>query len=79
LRNAFTDTSVKRVVDDVLVEAGAVPVDELCHELRAGSRNGGEIDPTRCSPAGRRTSSGTRASARPAPSACMCAHRCPDR
>jgi 2,4-dienoyl-CoA reductase-like NADH-dependent reductase (Old Yellow Enzyme family)/thioredoxin reductase len=45
LRNAFTDSSVERAVDDVLVEAGAVPVDQLYHELRAGSRNGGEIDP----------------------------------
>jgi hypothetical protein len=45
LRNAFTDSCVERVVDDVLVEAGAVPVDELYHELRAGSRNGGETDP----------------------------------
>jgi thioredoxin reductase len=45
VRNAFTDVPVERVVDDVLVEAGAVPVDDLYHGLRAASRNGGETDP----------------------------------
>ena len=45
LRNAYTDVPVERVVDDVAVEAGALPVDDLYHELRAGSTNGGETDP----------------------------------
>jgi hypothetical protein len=45
LRNAFTDEPAERVVDDVVVEAGTLPVDDLYHELRAGSTNGGETDP----------------------------------
>jgi 2,4-dienoyl-CoA reductase-like NADH-dependent reductase (Old Yellow Enzyme family) len=45
LRNAYTDVPVERSVDDVVVEAGTLPVDDLYQELRAGSSNGGETDP----------------------------------
>jgi 2,4-dienoyl-CoA reductase-like NADH-dependent reductase (Old Yellow Enzyme family) len=44
LANAFTDEPVDRVVDQVVVEAGTVPVDELYLALRDGSTNGGDID-----------------------------------
>ncbi|MFG2000335.1 FAD-dependent oxidoreductase [Spirillospora sp. NPDC048911] len=44
LANAYSDVPVERTVDDVVVEHGTVPVDELYEELKAGSRNLGETD-----------------------------------
>lgn len=44
LANAYSDALAERIVDDVVVEHGTVPVDELYDELRAGSSNLGEID-----------------------------------
>lgn len=46
LANAYSDTPVERTVDDVVVEHGTVPVDELYDELKAGSRNLGQTDLT---------------------------------
>jgi 2,4-dienoyl-CoA reductase-like NADH-dependent reductase (Old Yellow Enzyme family)/thioredoxin reductase len=45
LANAYTDAPLERVVDEVVVEVGNTPVDDLYLDLRKGSSNGGEIDP----------------------------------
>jgi pyruvate/2-oxoglutarate dehydrogenase complex dihydrolipoamide dehydrogenase (E3) component len=45
LANAFTDAPVERVVDEVVVEVGTEPVDDVYFSLRDGSSNGGAIDP----------------------------------
>ena len=42
--NEYTHTPVERRADQVVVEHGTLPLDELYHELRADSRNGGEVD-----------------------------------
>ena len=44
LRNEYTGDTVERVVDQVVVEHGTVPNDEVYLELRDGSSNGGEVD-----------------------------------
>ena len=44
LWNDYTRTTSQRVVDQVVVEYGTVPNDELYGELVAGSSNGGEVD-----------------------------------
>ncbi len=44
LRNVFTRNEVIRTVDDVVVEHGVAPNDELFKELRAASANGGTIN-----------------------------------
>jgi NADPH-dependent 2,4-dienoyl-CoA reductase/sulfur reductase-like enzyme len=44
LRNEYTGDTVERVVDQVVVEHGTVPNDEVYLELRKGSSNGGEVD-----------------------------------
>jgi len=44
IHNEFTDQTVERWVDQVVVEHGTLPVDELYMELRANSINGGEVD-----------------------------------
>ncbi len=47
LRNAYTDESVERCVDEVVVEHGTLPVDDVFVELRADSTNDGVTDPDR--------------------------------
>ena len=42
--NEYADTEVERTVDTVVVEHGTLPADEVYHELKAGSRNGGAVD-----------------------------------
>ena len=44
LRNEYTGDSVQRVVDQVVVEHGTIPNDELYVELKAQSTNYGEVD-----------------------------------
>ncbi|MEM7126979.1 MAG: FAD-dependent oxidoreductase [Chloroflexota bacterium] len=44
LHNEFTDETIDRWVDQVVVEHGTLPVDELYMELRPNSSNGGEVD-----------------------------------
>lgn len=44
LANAFTDEPVEREVDQVVVEVGLTPIDDLYHALRDGSTNGGATD-----------------------------------
>jgi len=44
LRNEPVGETIERVVDQVVVEHGTVPNDELYLQLRAGSSNGGEVD-----------------------------------
>ena len=44
LWNDYTRSTSQRVVDQVVVEHGSVPNDELYFELRDGSCNGGELD-----------------------------------
>jgi N-methyl-L-proline demethylase len=44
LRNAFSDETSQRRVDQVVVEHGTTQVDELYHELLSGSSNLGELD-----------------------------------
>jgi hypothetical protein len=44
LANAYSDALVERTVDEVVVEHGTLPVDDLYGRLRAGSRNLGETD-----------------------------------
>ena len=42
--NEYADAEVERTVDMVVVEHGTLPADEVYHELKAGSRNGGAVD-----------------------------------
>jgi 2,4-dienoyl-CoA reductase-like NADH-dependent reductase (Old Yellow Enzyme family) len=44
LWNEYSEEAVEREVDHVVVEHGTLPADEIYHELRAGSRNGGQVD-----------------------------------
>ena len=44
LHNEVTDESVDRWVDQVVVEHGTLPVDDLYFDLRPNSTNGGETD-----------------------------------
>jgi hypothetical protein len=44
LYNEYNKSTVERVVDQVVVEHGTLPVAELYFELKAGSFNEGEID-----------------------------------
>ena len=44
LRNAYSDAETTRVVDQVVIEHGTLPVDHLHAELRDRSRNDGVID-----------------------------------
>lgn len=44
LRHVLTGTVTERVVDAVVVEAGSRPMDMVFHDLKAGSRNLGELD-----------------------------------
>ncbi len=44
LWNDYTRATTHRVVDQVVVEHGSVPNDELYFDLRDGSCNGGELD-----------------------------------
>lgn len=44
LWNEYAESTIQRVVDHVVVEHGTLPADELYHALKAGSRNGGEVD-----------------------------------
>ncbi len=44
LWNDYTRTTAQRVVDQVVVEYGTLPNDELYDDLVAGSSNGGELD-----------------------------------
>jgi 2,4-dienoyl-CoA reductase-like NADH-dependent reductase (Old Yellow Enzyme family)/thioredoxin reductase len=44
LRNEYTGDTVERIVDQVVVEHGTVPNDELYLELRDSSSNRGEVD-----------------------------------
>ncbi|MGW3462121.1 hypothetical protein ACWDE9_22085, partial [Streptomyces olivaceoviridis] len=43
---AYTDAVCERTVDQVVVEHGTTPADDLYQRLRAGSRNLGETDVT---------------------------------
>lgn len=42
--NEFGGPDIARVVDHVVIEHGTLPADELFHELRTASANGGELD-----------------------------------
>ena len=42
--NEYAESEVERTVDTVVVEHGTLPADEVYHELKAGSRNGGAVD-----------------------------------
>ena len=42
--NEYAEEVVERVVDQVVVEHGTLPADELYHALKDGSRNGGAVD-----------------------------------
>ena len=42
--NEYAEEEVERVVDQVVVEHGTLPADELYHALKDGSRNGGAVD-----------------------------------
>ena len=44
LRNEYSDVDETRVVDQVVVEHGTLPADELYHELAPLARNEGELD-----------------------------------
>jgi 2,4-dienoyl-CoA reductase-like NADH-dependent reductase (Old Yellow Enzyme family) len=44
LQSDYTSVTTQRVVDQVVVEHGSLPNDELYLDLRAGSSNGGEVD-----------------------------------
>ena len=43
-RSDYTHSDVARVVDQVVVEHGTLPLDDLYLELKPRSRNGGEVD-----------------------------------
>jgi len=42
--NEYAEEVVERVVDQVVVEHGTTPADEIYHALKDGSRNGGAVD-----------------------------------
>jgi len=42
--NEYAEEVVERVFDQVVVEHGTLPADELYHALKDGSSNGGEVD-----------------------------------
>ena len=42
--NEYAEETVERVFDQVVVEHGTLPADELYHALKDGSSNGGEVD-----------------------------------
>jgi hypothetical protein len=42
--NEYTRINVERRADQVVVEHGTLPLDDLYHELREDSTNGGEVD-----------------------------------
>ena len=42
--NEYAEEEVERVVDQVVVEHGTQPADEIYHALKDGSRNGGAVD-----------------------------------
>ncbi|HEX6012353.1 MAG TPA: FAD-dependent oxidoreductase, partial [Geminicoccaceae bacterium] len=42
--NEYSGEAVERAVDQVVVEHGTLPADELYHGLKDGSKNGGEVD-----------------------------------
>jgi hypothetical protein len=44
LYNQYTRTTSERVVDQVVVEHGTLPADELYFQLKPQSRNLGEVD-----------------------------------
>jgi hypothetical protein len=44
LANAYSDQLVERIVDQVVVEHGTIPVDELYHDLAPQSQNHGQTD-----------------------------------
>ncbi|MET8805771.1 FAD-dependent oxidoreductase [Streptomyces sp. NPDC004546] len=46
LANAYTDAMCERTVDQVVVEHGTTPADDLYHQLRVSARNLGQTDPT---------------------------------
>ncbi|MER7394932.1 NADH:flavin oxidoreductase [Streptomyces sp. NPDC000151] len=46
LANAYSDVLTERTVDQVVVEHGTLPLDDLYHQLRPDSRNLGECDLT---------------------------------
>ena len=44
LRHVLTDTTEVRIVDHVVVEHGASPMDAIYHELKGSSRNAGQLN-----------------------------------
>lgn len=44
LYNIFTHATSERIVDQVIVEHGTSPVDDVYFDLKAGSKNGGQTD-----------------------------------
>jgi hypothetical protein len=44
LRNEYTGEDIERVVDQVVVEQGTLPNDDVYVELKDGSTNGGALD-----------------------------------
>ena len=44
LYNEYTHSNIERTVEQIVVEHGTLPLDELYFELREQSSNGGEID-----------------------------------
>ncbi len=44
LGSDYADVTEERIVDQVIVEAGTLPLEDLYHDLRPGSVNGGAVD-----------------------------------
>merc|ERR1711879_537478 len=44
LRNVFTNQSSERTVDQIIVEHGTIPCDDIYHDLLASSKNNGVVD-----------------------------------
>merc|ERR1712146_152779 len=44
LRNVFTNQTSERIVDQIIVEHGTVPCDDIYHDLLASSKNNGVVD-----------------------------------
>jgi hypothetical protein len=42
--NEYSEETIEKPADHVIVEHGTMPADELYRALRDGSRNGGEVD-----------------------------------
>lgn len=44
LRHVLTDDTITRLVDHIVIEHGATPIEDLYHDLKSGARNHGQLN-----------------------------------